>query len=36
MTLKRRRGYHDESENDDEEDIPDPARMKVNDHTIEK
>jgi hypothetical protein len=29
--LKRRTGYHDETEDDDEEDIPDAARMKVND-----
>ena len=30
VTLKRRIGYHDESEGDDE-DIPDPSRMKVDD-----
>ena len=30
MTLKRRIGYHDESE-EEEEDIPDAARMKVDD-----
>ena len=30
MTLKKRIGYHDESE-EDEEDIPDAARMKVDD-----
>jgi hypothetical protein len=28
MTLKRRIGYHDEKE-EDEEDMPDAARMKV-------
>ena len=30
VTLKRRIGYHDEIE-DDKEDIPDAARMKVDD-----
>ena len=30
MTLKRKIGYHDESE-EDEEDLPDAARMKVDD-----
>ena len=30
VTLKRRIGYHDEKE-EDEEDIPDAARMKVDD-----
>jgi hypothetical protein len=30
VTLKRRTGYRDETE-DDEEDIPDAARMKVDD-----
>ena len=30
VTLKRKIGYHDEKE-EDEEDIPDAARMKVDD-----
>jgi hypothetical protein len=30
VTLKRRIGYHEETE-DDEEDLPDAARMKVDD-----
>jgi hypothetical protein len=30
MTLKRKIGYHDES-NEDDEDMPDATRMKVDD-----
>jgi hypothetical protein len=29
MTLKRKIGYLDEDEEEDEEDLPDAARMKV-------
>lgn len=35
-TLKRKIGYHDERDEDEEEDMPDATRMKVDERGIDK